>query len=278
MKSFLIFSDLDGTFLDHQNYSFGRNNQVVIKLKNKNHQLIFNSSKTYSEIKLILKKLRLLKMPFSCENGAILYFPKTIFKKLKYSKSQENYWKILLTDKNSDQWYRNLKKLKKKFDFKILKDLPKKDLIKLTNLQNINPMLDREASQLIIWRDNITKYKEFKKIIKYHENGMLTQGGRFIQISSPCNKRIATKEISHIYFNLFNDKYYKSIIALGDNQNDKAMLNFVSHSCVIKNRYSSNLRLNSYKKNVYYSKKNAPSGWEESLKFVDKKIGGKIGL
>ncbi len=51
MKSFLIFSDLDGSFLHHQNYSYGKNDLVIEKLKKNNHQIIFNSSKTYSEIK-----------------------------------------------------------------------------------------------------------------------------------------------------------------------------------------------------------------------------------
>ena len=86
MKSFLIFSDLDGTFLNHQNYSYGKNHLIIEKLKKNNHHIIFNSSKTYSEIKLILKQLKLTMMPFSCENGATLYFPKKIFKKIKKSK------------------------------------------------------------------------------------------------------------------------------------------------------------------------------------------------
>ena len=100
MKSYLIFSDLDGTFLHHQNYSYGKNDLVIEKLKKHNHQIIFNSSKTFSEIKLILKKLKLTMMPFICENGATLYFPKTIFKKIKKSQSFEDYWKINLTNKN----------------------------------------------------------------------------------------------------------------------------------------------------------------------------------
>jgi len=33
MKSFLIFSDLDGSLLHHQNYSYGKNDLVIEKLK-----------------------------------------------------------------------------------------------------------------------------------------------------------------------------------------------------------------------------------------------------
>jgi mannosyl-3-phosphoglycerate phosphatase family protein len=278
MKSYLIFSDLDGTFLHHQNYSYGKNDFVIEKLKKYNHQIIFNSSKTFSEIKLILKKLKLTMMPFSCENGATLYFPKTIFKKIKKSQSFEDYWKINLTNKNSLKWYKILKKLKKDFYFELICDLSKKDLLKLTNLKNIKQMLNREASQLIIWKDSKKKLDEFSRMIKINYKGALNQGGRFIQISSPCNKRIATKEICHIYHELFRDKYYQPFIALGDNKNDKDMLNFAKYACVIKNKYSTPIELNSLKKNVFYSQKEAPLGWSESLINLDKKLNGKIKL
>ena len=278
MKSYLIFSDLDGTFLHHQNYSYGKNDLVIEKLKKHNHQIIFNSSKTFSEIKLILKKLKLTMMPFSCENGATLYFPKTIFKKIKKSQSFEDYWKINLTNKNSLKWYKILKKLKKDFHFELICDLSKKDLLKLTNLKNIKQMLNREASQLIIWKDSKKNFNELSKIIKINYKGALNQGGRFIQISSPCNKRISTKEICHIYHESFRDKYYQPFIALGDNKNDRDMLNFAKYACVIKNKYSTPIKLNSLKKNVFYSQKEAPLGWSESLINLDKKLNGKIKL
>ena len=278
MKSYLIFSDLDGTFLHHQNYSYGKNDLVIEKLKKYNHQIIFNSSKTFSEIKLILKKLKLTMMPFSCENGATLYFPKTIFKKIKKSQSFEDYWKINLTYKDSLRWYKILKKLKKNFHFELICDLSKTDLLKLTNLKNIKQMLNREASQLIIWKDSKKKFNEFSRMIKINYKGSLNQGGRFIQISSPCNKRIATKEIYHIYHESFRDKYYQPFIALGDNKNDRDMLNFAKYPCVIKNKYSAPIKLNSLKKNVFYSQKEAPLGWRESLIYLDKKLNGKIKL
>ena len=278
MKSYLIFSDLDGTFLHHQNYSYGKNDLVIEKLKKHNHQIIFNSSKTFSEIKLILKKLKLTMMPFICENGATLYFPKTIFKKIKKSQSFEDYWKINLTNKDSLKWYKILKKLKNDFHFELICDLSKKDLLKLTNLKNIKQMLNREASQLIIWKDSKKNFNELSKIIKINYKGALNQGGRFIQISSPCNKRIATKEICHIYHESFRDKYHQSFIALGDNENDRDMLNFAKYACVIKNKYSTPIKLNSLKKNVFYSQKEAPMGWCESLINLDKKLNGKIKL
>ena len=48
----------------------------------------------------------------------------------------------------------NFKRIKKDFQFEIICDLSKKDILKLTNLRDIKQMLKREASQLIIWKDN----------------------------------------------------------------------------------------------------------------------------
>ncbi len=278
MKSFLIFSDLDGSFLHHQNYSYVKNDLIIEKLKKNNHQIIFNSSKTYSEIRIILKTLKLTMMPFSCENGAILYFPKTIFKKIKKSQSFEDYWKISLINKNSHKWFKILKKLKKDFQFEIISELSKKNILSLTNLRNIKNMLNRDASQIIIWKDNKKKFNRFKKIIKINLKGTVNQGGRFIQISSVCNKRIATKEICHIYQKSFRDKFYQSVVALGDSNNDRDMLNFAKYPCVIKNKFTPILKLKSSKKNIYYSKNEAPLGWSESLMYLDKKLNGKINL
>ena len=70
---FLIFSDLDGTFMNHDNYCYGALKILVSKIK-KNHQIIFNSSKTFSEIRKINEDLD-INFPFIVENGACIFFP-----------------------------------------------------------------------------------------------------------------------------------------------------------------------------------------------------------
>ena len=37
-------------------------------------------------------------------------------------------------------------------------------------------MLDREASQIILWEDNLTKLKLFKKDLKSEKDGVLIKG------------------------------------------------------------------------------------------------------
>ena len=65
MKRYLIFTDLDGTLLNHDNYSFGNNKKLISTIINNKNEIIFNTSKTFSECKKLLKELKLLNMPFS---------------------------------------------------------------------------------------------------------------------------------------------------------------------------------------------------------------------
>ena len=82
MKRYLIFTDLDGTLLDHEDYSYGNNKKLISRIVSNQNEIIFNTSKTFSESTNLLKELNLTNMPFSTENGAVLYFPKNRFKKI----------------------------------------------------------------------------------------------------------------------------------------------------------------------------------------------------
>ena len=137
-------------------------------------------------------------------------------------------------------------------------------------------MLDREASQIILWDDNLTNLKSFKKELKFEKDGIFIKGSRFMQISSICNKRIAKKLISHVYDIQFRDKYTMNTIALGDSRNDIDMLNSSKYSCLIKNSSSTYPKLRSNKKNVFKSSKLAPDGWSEVLYKLNKTLENKI--
>ena len=66
-----VFTDIDGTLLNHNNYSYGDLKKFIKKIKNSVH-IIFNTSKTFSEIKIIQKQLD-LNFPFIAENGAVFF-------------------------------------------------------------------------------------------------------------------------------------------------------------------------------------------------------------
>ncbi len=70
----VLFSDLDGTILDHHTYSYSESVEGINILKDQNVPLVLVSSKTFPEMKEIHKELE-LNHPFIFENGGGIAYP-----------------------------------------------------------------------------------------------------------------------------------------------------------------------------------------------------------
>ncbi len=75
---FLVFSDLDGTLLDHSTYSFEAARPALQALKDKGIPLILCTSKTRAETERHRRDLE-NKHPFISENGGAAFIPKGHF-------------------------------------------------------------------------------------------------------------------------------------------------------------------------------------------------------
>ena len=65
---YIVFTDLDGTLLDHQSYSYGESLPGIELLRKKGYPLVLVSSKTFDEMKLLHHDLE-LESPIIFENG-----------------------------------------------------------------------------------------------------------------------------------------------------------------------------------------------------------------
>ncbi len=70
----IIFTDLDGTLLDHRTYSYSEAEEALKLLKERNVPLILCSSKTRDEIDVYRKKLS-NNEPLISENGGAIFIP-----------------------------------------------------------------------------------------------------------------------------------------------------------------------------------------------------------
>ena len=70
----VFITDLDGTLLGHDDFSFTPIRDDFLNLLDRGIQIIFNSSKTATEIRALCDDLD-VKLPFICENGAALFNP-----------------------------------------------------------------------------------------------------------------------------------------------------------------------------------------------------------
>jgi mannosyl-3-phosphoglycerate phosphatase len=78
VTEFIVFSDLDGTLLDHDSYSFDAARPALDALADRGIPLILATSKTAAEVSVLHGALRLDALPAIVENGAGIYRPGTM--------------------------------------------------------------------------------------------------------------------------------------------------------------------------------------------------------
>lgn len=89
----LVFTDLDGTLLNHHNYSVEAALPCIQKLHQLDIPVIFNTSKTFHE-SVELQKLLQINAPFIVENGSSIYIPHSVSPELEVNQSLGN-WEMI---------------------------------------------------------------------------------------------------------------------------------------------------------------------------------------
>jgi mannosyl-3-phosphoglycerate phosphatase len=70
----MVFTDLDGTLLDHDDYSYEAAQEGLERIRYQQIPLVFTSSKTRLEIERLQAAMQ-IREPFISENGAAIFFP-----------------------------------------------------------------------------------------------------------------------------------------------------------------------------------------------------------
>ncbi len=264
---FLIFSDLDGTFLHHKTYSFGRLKGYIKKIQFYS-ELIFTSSKTYEEVIKIQTELN-INTPFIVENGACIFFPldyrRHRLKKYKFIK-YKNHLGFKLSNLDPEHLTELVKNFRNKYKFSFYNDLSDKKLVKITNLNSSYAKLSklRKFTNPIYWEDEKNKIRDFRNDINsVNQNLTVVDGGRFLHILDDYNKGIALKK----FLEIINHNISSYItISLGDSENDIPMLELTNFGCIIKSKANKNFVLKN--KNIFKSNLMAPDGWKESMEHI----------
>ena len=257
----IIFTDLDGTFLNQDDYSYNDSLLGVRKVLSENIPLIFTTSKTKVEVETLHERLK-INEPFIIENGAALFIPKN-YKELDFSflDEYENYYiyQLGLSYEKILEFYN---KYKEEFEILGFSDMNKWELMKYTKLDSTIADLakQRDFTEPFILKDE-SKLKALEKIA--FEYGIkITKGGRFYHlIGINQDKGRAVSETVKIFEKVFNTK--TKTIALGDGQNDIAMLENVDVPIIIKNHKGG--YINCKIKNIQKSTYKGSTGWSEMV-------------
>lgn len=267
-KQRLIFTDLDGTLLDHYTYQTAPAEHTIEHLKLQNIPIIPNSSKTLPEILLIRQQLD-LNTPFIIENGAAVFIPQGYFKQQPMdTKTQGDYW-VKTFCKDKDHWLSLIKQSGSKFEkaFQGFSEMNNSQLAALTglSLENAAMAKQRQCGEPINWLASDELKDEFIACMK-GLGATVLQGGRFLHISGACDKGKAQQWLAQ-QFHVENPDKEIITIALGDGKNDSAMLENASIAVQIRSPVHEFPHLERTN-NVLQSNEYGPAGWAECIKKI----------
>lgn len=254
MSRLIIFTDLDGTLLDHHSYSFDAAKPALDMIKTQAHPLILVSSKTRVEIEKLQSEMG-IEAPFVCENGSAVYWPEV--------DGANTVWEHVVFSKPRSEILHTLQLLRNKHDyhFQSFNDWSIDQLADNTGLSHAQAELaaQREYTEPLLWTDTADRFEMFKLQLSEF-NLRAVQGGRFISVMGQFDKLDGV----NFFSKQLTAKSDATIVALGDSPNDEQMLNAADIAVVIKSPRSDSLKIDNPKQ-IIYTKKTGPEGWQEAM-------------
>jgi mannosyl-3-phosphoglycerate phosphatase len=267
MTRYIIFSDLDGTLLDHNTYSFEAAIPALRLVAEKKIPVILTSSKSLAEIKEIREELS-LNHPFIIENGGAICFPPGYFPTKEKVPMVENFQAEFLGPSYNEilQKLENIRVIED-FHFKGFNDITVEEIMSLTALpyDKAQKAKSRLCSEPLIWEDTAEKLEEFENEIK-KQNLRLLQGGRFYHLMGKTDKGKASLYLVDLYNKKFPDHKFLTI-GIGDSPNDIEMLKAVYIPVLVQRPDGSYIDI-PIKNKVIYADGRGPVGWNKAVQTI----------
>jgi mannosyl-3-phosphoglycerate phosphatase len=279
MKAFthwIVLTDLDGTLLDHDSYSSKPAHDALSRLALSNIPCIFNTSKTFAEVAQLRRDMHITS-PFVCENGSALFIAKNNGQFNPLSTQQQDYNSEVLATPYADLIKILYLARQQGFNFRSFNDMPANEVAAITGLSEDKAWLakQRSASEPLLWRGHKEELPAFRQFIESHKL-QLIQGGRFYHVMGASDKANA----NHFFRNYYAEQHEVTpekigIIALGDGENDRNMLEQANYPIVIPAAENTTLQLNN--PNTIIAKHAGPVGWNQEILKLIEQLGAKSG-
>ena len=252
----IIFTDLDGTLLDHHSYRWDAAAPALEKLADLEIPVILCTSKTAAEVAEIHSALG-LDTPVIVENGAgIILTPKG-------AAAGEN---AHFFGKPYAELITLVHKIRadKDYCFQGFSDFSVAEVIAATGLEEQAAALARQrlGSEPIIWQDSPEALARFRQDLAGH-NLQLLRGGRFFHIlDNRADKGTAVHWLLS-YFRQQQPQPKLFSVALGDGPNDRAMMEAVDLAVIIPN--PNGIAPEPRCGKILHARQQGPSGWNRAI-------------
>ncbi|CUI74170.1 HAD-IIB family hydrolase [Cognatishimia activa] len=242
----LVFSDLDGTLIDHETYAWSAAKPALAALKKAGAGVVLSSSKTAAEMIVLRTEMGLNDWPAIVENGAgvLPSGAAALPEPVQYAQLRA----VL------DQLPEEFRQM-----FTGFGDMSIADLVEATGLDQDAAALAKERcfSEPGLWSGDEAQKGVFLKALE--DQGITAQqGGRFLTLSFGSNKADQMRALAH----KFNPKH---TIALGDAPNDIQMLEAAEFPVVIKNPHRAPLAPLVNETRAIRTQLPGPQGWNVAI-------------
>jgi len=262
----LLFTDLDGSLLDHHGYDWAPARPWLERLKAAGVPVIAVTSKTRSEILPLRRELGLEQAPFIAENGAVAGLPLAwCHARLdRHAAAEGVVIKTLGVDIGLIRQRLAVWRSRLAATFTTMSEMPLDELVAFTGLSSAQARLARlrEGSEPLLWHDSDERLAAFRQGLA-GDGLRLVRGGRFWHVTGACDKGSAVDWLLARYQALRGLRPLS--LALGDGPNDIPMLEAVDQAVVIRGCHG--LPVSPRQPALYRSEARGPAGWAEGVAY-----------
>jgi mannosyl-3-phosphoglycerate phosphatase len=230
-----VVSDIDGTLLDKETYSFDEARPALAALAERNIPVVLVSSKTRAEIEPLREELA-LDDPFVVENGGAAYLPRGYLDEEVGTRDPSGSYDVLRWGTPYEEVVAMLQKARETTgaDLKGFSDLDADQVATLTGLSlyEARRAKVREFDEPF-WIEGEEDERSIKALEVLASRLTLTRGGRFYHIMGNCDKGRAVQELLHHYRASRTPADDLVSAGLGDARNDLPFLQVVDRAYVV---------------------------------------------
>ena len=268
----LVFTDLDGTLLDHRTYSFEPARPALRLLRESGIPLVICTSKTRAEVEEIRGALGNTD-PFIVENGGAIFVPQGYFSTDPPASRMDSGYLVVELGTSYSRILSVFSRMKERLPGRMrgFSDMTVEEVARLTGL-SLNEAVrakKRAYDEPFLLEDPASGLDIVRTMAE--SAGLSITQGRFFHLTGNNDKGRAVRLVKDIYARA--DGISPRTIGLGDSPNDLPLLENVDFPVLVQKpggRYEPSIRLD----NLILAPGEGPVGWSVAVRDLVERLTG----
>jgi mannosyl-3-phosphoglycerate phosphatase len=220
MQRLVVFTDLDGTLLDHETYKWKAAEPALRRLRGRGVPLVLCTSKTRAEVLPLRRELE-LPDPFVAENGGAIYIPRNYFPFALPTARVDAGFQVLALGQRYQTLVRALDEAAKTSGVQVrgFSRMKDQEVAKVCGLPRVQARLARRREfdePFLLEKGTARQQERFFRWLQ--QRGLRwREGGRFFHLMGDNDKGVAVSKLIDLYRQQYDDVH---TVGLGDSPND----------------------------------------------------------